>query len=587
MDPHDKILPPGLMAGSPAALARAGGPDPTAPGAVLAGKYRVERVLGQGGMGVVVEARHMVLEDRVALKFLLPDFAQHPDASARFLREARAAVKIKSEHVARVSDVGTLETGAPYMVMEYLDGSDLAGVLTQSGPLSIADAVDYVIQGCEAIAEAHGYGIVHRDLKPANLFLSKRPNGLPIVKVLDFGISKVVESAVDNLTGTTTSMGSALYMSPEQMQQTRGVDSRTDIYALGISLYELLAGRQPFHAETLPALCAEIFTGTPTPIRALRADVPEGLAAAMEKAYARDRGLRHQTVADFVKALAPFAPPRSQATIESVVRMGGLDAPAAEPRRRSRSKGATPVVQPLPAPLQGGTELMKTVPRPATRAPAPAPIDARVSDGAVTMGEVARPPAARGPAPPAAEPKEPAIAPSTVVAAQVAPPRRGEAALVGGLVGAIAVLGVVAIVAVRSTAPSSRSNAASAPAVDLAPAATSTAAPPAVAAPLPAPEPALPVGATLPPAPEPASPAVAAPAPAPPPVAAAPSVAARAPEATVHAQTAAPPAPTAATARAAPPVAPPPPKPAAEEPAKPRAAAPGKPSTAGRPDVGF
>src|SRR6185295_9424600 len=139
------------------------------PGAVLAGKYRVERIIGQGGMGLVVEARHIALDDRVALKFLLPEYATHPEASERFLREARAAVKIKSEHVARVSDVGTLDTGAPYMVMEYLEGSDLSSMLVKNGPLPLQDAVGYLIQACEALNEAHGYGIVHRDIKPANL----------------------------------------------------------------------------------------------------------------------------------------------------------------------------------------------------------------------------------------------------------------------------------------------------------------------------------------------------------------------------------------------------------------------------------
>ncbi len=301
--------------------------SPTVPGSVLAGKYRVERILGQGGMGVVVEARHIALDERVALKFLLPEYASHPEAAARFLREARNAVKIKSEHVARVSDVGTLDGGAPYMVMEFLEGRDLSGVLEKTGVIAISDAVDYVIQGCEAIAEAHSHGIVHRDLKPANLFLSKRPDGMPIVKVLDFGISKNSGPGVDNLTKTTASMGSALYMSPEQMQQTRSVDHRTDIYALGISLYELLAGKQPFYADTLPQLCAEILTGIATPLRQARPDVPEGLALVIERAYARDRAARFQSVAELVVALAPFAPARSQNTIERVARMGGIQLP--------------------------------------------------------------------------------------------------------------------------------------------------------------------------------------------------------------------------------------------------------------------
>jgi serine/threonine-protein kinase len=210
------------------------------------------------------------------------------------------------------------------MVMEFLVGSDLSHVLDRSGPLALEDAVDYVAQACEAIAEAHAHGIVHRDLKPANLFLTRRPDGSPLVKVLDFGISKMAGGGVENLTRTTAAMGSALYMSPEQMQQTRSVDHRTDIYALGISLFELIAGRQPFFADTLPQLCAEVLTGTPTPLAAFRPDLPASFAAVLAKAYARDRGQRYQTIAELVVALSPFAPPRTFTTIERIARMGGL-----------------------------------------------------------------------------------------------------------------------------------------------------------------------------------------------------------------------------------------------------------------------
>src|SRR5689334_2926653 len=192
---------------------------PVQPGEVLAGKYRVERILGMGGMGVVVSAWHLQLEERVALKFMLPDALENQEAVSRFSREARAAVKIKGEHVARVSDVGKLENGSPYMVMEFLEGIDLSKALERYGVCQLPDAVDYVLQACEAIAEAHSQGIVHRDLKPANLFLTRRPDGTPMIKVLDFGISKMSSGGVDNLTRTTATMGSALYMSPEQMQQ--------------------------------------------------------------------------------------------------------------------------------------------------------------------------------------------------------------------------------------------------------------------------------------------------------------------------------------------------------------------------------
>ncbi|WP_433932876.1 protein kinase [Sorangium cellulosum] len=360
---------------------------PVEPGTVLAGKYRVERIIGQGGMGVVVEARHVVLDERVALKFLLPEFTRHPEGSARFLREAKAGMRIRSEHVARVSDVGTLENGAPYMVMELLDGSDLARLLRDHGVLGMEDAVDYVVQGSEAIAEAHGLGIVHRDLKPANLFLTTRADGSPLVKVLDFGISKMATNAVDILTGTDAALGSALYMSPEQMRQTRSVDHRTDIYALGVSLYELLAGRQPYYAETLPQLCAEVLTGTPTPLRDIRHDVPVALATVLEKAYAREREHRHASVAELVVALAPFAPARTYPTIDRIARMGGLSLRAAAlgGHRASQpsfsaadARGSAPAIREpswpgISSPPPAGHAPAAPLPRPATPYPHPQP----------------------------------------------------------------------------------------------------------------------------------------------------------------------------------------------------------------------
>jgi serine/threonine-protein kinase len=352
----------------------------TLPGAILAGKYRVERILGQGGMGVVVEARHIQLDERVALKFLLPEYAKVTEAAGRFLREARNAVKIKSEHVARVTDVGELESGAPYMVMEYLEGSDLSGVLANTGVLTVPDACDYIIQGCEAIAEAHSYGIIHRDIKPANLFLSKRPDGSGIVKVLDFGISKN-STGVDNLTKTATSMGSALYMSPEQMKSTRSADHRTDIYALGISLYELLVGRQPFYAETLPALCIEIYSGDPTPIRSVRPDIPEGLAQVLERAYARDRANRFQSIAEFVVALGPYAPAHAQQTIDRIGRLGRMpipDAAAGQSGVFAAPVASAPALaaadaQPIPGPAPGLAAPLPAMAPNAAAPPAPPP----------------------------------------------------------------------------------------------------------------------------------------------------------------------------------------------------------------------
>lgn len=355
---------------------------PIEPGTVLAGKYRVERVIGKGGMGVVVEACHLALEERVALKFLLPDFANDPEHSTRFKREARASFRIKSEHVTRVTDVGELETGAAYMVMEFLLGQDLGHTVRESGPLPLSDAVDYVIQACEAIAEAHALGIVHRDLKPSNLFLTARTDGSPLVKVLDFGISKLLHDRVENLTRTEAAMGSALYMSPEQMHETRSVDHRTDIYALGITLFELCAGRPPFYAETLPQLCAAVLTGSPTPLRELRPDLPEAFAAVLARAYARDREQRYTSVAELVLALAPFAPPRSRPTIERIARMAGVPlaaaAPAPGPQPASPAPPAfgastTAIAPGLTAALPRTEPIVIRTPIPGVAAPLPAP----------------------------------------------------------------------------------------------------------------------------------------------------------------------------------------------------------------------
>jgi serine/threonine protein kinase len=292
-----------------------------AAGEILADKYRVERVLGVGGMGVVVEARHLELDERVAIKFLLPTMLLDANAVARFQREARAAVRIKSEHVARVFDVGRLTNGAPYMVMEYLEGLDLAALLERDGTLPARQAVDFVLQACVAVADAHALGIIHRDLKPANLFCIRRSDGQPSIKVLDFGISKLSEAPGAGLSFTHTSatMGSPLYMSPEQFRSSKNVDARTDIWALGTILFELVTGSTPFKATTVPELAIKIATERAPSAATLRHDVPAPLAAVIARCLEREPDQRYRDVGELTVALAPFASATSLALVERVV----------------------------------------------------------------------------------------------------------------------------------------------------------------------------------------------------------------------------------------------------------------------------
>lgn len=289
-------------------------------GDVLAGKYRIDRVLGVGGMGVVVAAHHIDLDERVAIKFLLPASLSNPEAVARFAREARAAVKIKSEHVARVSDVGKLENGSPYMVMEYLEGSDLSTWLKDRGSLPIEQAVDFLLQASEAIAEAHALGIVHRDLKPANLFVIRTPDGAFSVKVLDFGISKVSGSGATggSMTHTSAVMGSPLYMSPEQMQSAKSADPRSDIWALGVILYELLTGEMPFTGESMPELVVKVLTAPLPPLRNRRPDAPARLGTVIEKCLEKDRGKRYATIGELAVDLLEFGSKRSKVSVERI-----------------------------------------------------------------------------------------------------------------------------------------------------------------------------------------------------------------------------------------------------------------------------
>jgi serine/threonine-protein kinase len=288
-------------------------------GAVIAGKYRVERVIGRGGMGVVVAASQLALDRMVAIKLIRPEFAGDPMAVERLLREARAAASIQSEHVARVLDVGMLESGVPFIVMEYLEGDDLQTLIERDGPLPVADAVDVMLEACEAIAEAHRNGIVHRDIKPANVFLARLPGGRSSAKVVDFGISKVVGVlAIEPLTQPSNVVGSLYHMAPEQMRG-EAVDARTDLWALGLLLFEMITGTKPFYQQAWPAVLAAVLY---EPLPMLAAPVPglsEELRAIIQKCLRRLPEDRYGTVAEFAVSLSRFGTRRAHASLERIV----------------------------------------------------------------------------------------------------------------------------------------------------------------------------------------------------------------------------------------------------------------------------
>jgi serine/threonine protein kinase len=319
---------------------------------VLADKYRIERELGRGGMGIVLAATHLQLEERVAIKFLLPDLAHDPALVARFLREGRAAIKIRSEHVVRVRDVATLPGGTPYLVMEYLKGKNFEDLLEDQGRLLAELAVDHVLQATEALAEAHALGMVHRDLKPANLFLTHRADGSPCVKVLDFGITKVTDTTdVANFDSTKTSivMGSPRYMSPEQMRSARTIDARADIWALGVILHELITGIAPFDGTTMPDLLAAILQDPPPPLRQHRPDAPPGLEAIITRCLEKEPAARYADVAELTEALAPFGSASARLSADRVSRV-------IRPRSPSDARTPAPIVRttiPSVSELQG------------------------------------------------------------------------------------------------------------------------------------------------------------------------------------------------------------------------------------------
>jgi serine/threonine-protein kinase len=332
-------------------------------GTVIAGKYRVERVIGQGGMGVVLAARHLGLDEMVAVKLIREERAEGTEALARFQREARAAARIKNEHVARVLDVDRVPEGAPYIVMELIDGTDLHALVARRGPLPPDEAVTYITQACEGLAEAHALGMVHRDLKLKNLFLTKRRDGRPLIKVIDFGVVKFSPLGDDDdpalngstsqldrqkareatLTGAAVLVGSVHYMAPEQIRASNVVNAQADVWSLGVCLYAMLTGSLPFEGETVAAVCAAIQGRPPRDVRELAPGVPAEIAAAVMRALEKDVRRRFANVAELAAAIAPHGPDHAAPSrIEAILR-SDVRPPAFSPTASLRPDGGSTI----------------------------------------------------------------------------------------------------------------------------------------------------------------------------------------------------------------------------------------------------
>jgi serine/threonine protein kinase len=290
------------------------------PGDVIAGKYAITRRLGEGGMAVVFEATHIRLRQRLAIKVQRPDVPEFEQSLARFEREARATAQLRSVHAARTVDVDTLPNGLPYMVMEYLEGNDLDVQLSTHGPFPIDQAVDVALQVASAMQEAHALGIVHRDLKPSNLFMCPVGDRL-VVKVLDFGISKIENDGDARLTASDAYFGTPAYAAPEQIRDAGAADARSDIWSLGVILYELFTGQTPFQGAAVSVIAKVMTDPVPWPID-LRPDLPKDLARVVLRALQKDPRERFQTMSELAEALAPFGPARSAATLVADTQRG-------------------------------------------------------------------------------------------------------------------------------------------------------------------------------------------------------------------------------------------------------------------------
>jgi serine/threonine protein kinase len=309
-------------------------------------KYTIVRILGRGGMGAVYEARHSKLARRVAIKFLLPDFAANREVLRRFENEAKAAGGLEHPNLAAVTDFGRADDGSPYLVMEFLEGEDCAKLLSRQGSLAASRAANIVVQACRGLAVAHKATIIHRDLKPENLFVTDAGDGSDLIKVLDFGIAKLRVADASVVTGTGATFGTAYYMSPEQARGAGEVDPRTDVWSMGVVLYELLSGRKPFLGEQFLEVIHQILTFDPPPLTTLRPDLPTKLVAAVESAMKKDLRERLPSVVALAEALAPFVgargaaeSPRSAQAFEPTLATPGTHVGIGGPAPDARASG--------------------------------------------------------------------------------------------------------------------------------------------------------------------------------------------------------------------------------------------------------
>lgn len=407
-----------------------GGETPS-PGAVLDGKYRLEKEIGSGGMGIVFSAEHLVLSQRVAIKFLLPTGNDPVLARRRFLREARNAASLGNRHVVRVQDAGETESGSPYFVMELLEGEDLATLARNRGPMAFEEAADVVLQVCDAIAEAHSAGIVHRDLKPQNVFVLRRRSGIPFVKVVDFGLSRAgdaVPGEESGITRTGSVIGSTPYMSPEQLRGLSNAGPPSDIWSLGVILYELVAGKRPFVGQTVQELCVRIGADAPTSVRLFRASVPRAIESLIADCLQKDPALRPASTEEVARRLAPFASAQARHDVDISFLPVGRDADPAQPPSAAAPL-PDPSVQSVTQPVPGQT--------PRAEAPPTEPLPSSFTEEPVAPGT-----------PPAPAPPSPAVS------------RAGSTTLVAaGLAVLVAIAGIVLIVLALRTAPAAMSDA--------------------------------------------------------------------------------------------------------------------------------